>query len=112
MRRVRGLSDAREALANGERQLITEPFAACHAGVNYHRALLAQLRSEFPANDFTYALCCGDDAAVAHDALRMGFSHILCDCGDAQFDELSRIAESTGASVKRLDATGEDAKPN
>jgi hypothetical protein len=112
MRRVRGLSDARDALAGGARQLVSEPFAACHAGVNYHHALLSQLQREFPGNDFTYTLCCGDDAAVAHDALRMGFLHVLCDCGEAQFDELAHIAQSMGAAVMRLDAAGKDAKPN
>ena len=101
MQRVRGLNDARAALAKGARQLISEPYAACHAGVNYHHALHAQLQREFPGMDFTYTLCCGDDAAVAHDALRMGFRHIRCACVEQQFAELTGIAESIGASVMR-----------
>lgn len=103
MRSVRGLNDAREALAKGERALASEPFAACHAGVNYYHAMLAQLHSEFPGNDFSFTLCCGDDAAIAHEALRMGFQHILCDCGDGQFVELQAIADSCKAVLERTE---------
>ena len=84
--------------------LCSPPFAACHAGVHYHLAMVAQLRSEFPGTDFTYTLCCGDDAAIAHDALRLGFRHILCDCREAQFAELQTVAERLHATLARGEA--------
>ncbi len=99
MRRVRGLEDARAALAAGECALISEPFAACYAGVNYFQVMLKQLRDETP--DFSFALCCGDDAAIAHDALRMGFADVICDCGDGQFMELQAIATLTNTTIRR-----------
>ena len=101
MQRVRGLEQARVALSAGERQLISEPFAACYAGVNYFQAVLKQLHTEFPNDDFSFTLCCGDNAAIAHDALRLGFTSVLCDCGPGQFDELMQVAQSLGATLVR-----------
>ncbi len=78
MRIVNGLDEARAALQGGERDLQSPPYAACHAGVNYYRALLDQLHREFPDTTFTFTLCCGDDPAIAHDARRLGFTSIRC----------------------------------
>ncbi len=101
MRRVHGLEQARAALIEGARDLCSPPFAACHAGVHYYRALLDQLHREFPDADFTFTICCGDDAAIAHDALRMGFTSIICDCGDAMLAPLQSAASSMGVKVHR-----------
>jgi hypothetical protein len=115
MRRVHGLEQARDALTQGARDLCSPPFAACHAGVHYYRAMLDQLHHEFPDVDFTFALCCGDDAAIAHDALRMGFTHVHCDCGQGQFAQLQAIAKTGGATVlmprNALDPATDAAKP-
>ncbi len=94
------------ALRSGATQLISPPYAACHAGVGYYRALVAQLRAEFPETDFTFTLCCGDDPAMAHDALRMGFMSIVCDCSDAVFNELSAMASQRGAVIAQASARG------
>ena len=98
---VSTLEQARAALKSGAQDLTSPPFAACHAGVNYYHHLLNQLSREFADTPFTFTLCCGDDPAIAHDALRMGFSHIRCDCGTPQFAELSAIAQTKGAHVQR-----------
>ena len=112
MQRVHALKEARAALAAGASELHSEPFAACHAGVNYHRAMVDQLRAEFPQLAFTYTLCCGEDAAIAHEALRAGFDRVQCMCDPVAFVELEAMAESLGATVLRLDPSFKDAKPN
>jgi hypothetical protein len=101
MRTVSTLEQARAALSEGERELISPPFAACHAGVGYYAALCNALHAECPAQGFTFTLCCGADAAIGDDALRSGFSHVLCDCEDEQFEQLSRVASTLKASVLR-----------
>ena len=87
---VNTLEDARavlqRALAAPEQQLqpcaplslCSPPYAACHAGVNYYRHLVDALAAEFPELPFTFTLCCGDDAAIAYDARRLGFTHTAC----------------------------------
>lgn len=82
-------------------RLSSPPYAACHAGVGYYRALVAALRAEFPSVDFTFTLCCGDDAAIAHEALAMGLRHVLCGCNDGQFAQLCAAAAGIGATVSR-----------
>ena len=94
---VNGLDEARAALAAGVTALESPPFAACHAGVGYYEALREQLAAEFPNIDFTFILCCGDDAAIAHEAIRRGFTSIRCVCKpevQAKLDALLNIAKS------------------
>ena len=93
------LEAARAALEKGERELISPPYAACHAGVQYYVTLLAQLRAEFPDVPFNFTLCCGDDPALAHDALRLGFTSVRCECSDAIRTQLQAIAQRTGAEM-------------
>jgi hypothetical protein len=69
--------------------------------VNYYAALLKNLRGEFPGSDFTFTLCCGDDPAIAHDALRMGFTRIRIRCSDGVFAQLQDIATQLGTAVLR-----------
>ncbi len=101
MRIVNSLNEARAALASGENHLYSPSFAACHAGVNYYRHLVDALGCEFPDVNFTFTLCCGADAAIAHDALRLGFRSIQCDCDEPIFDELTQIAAARDASIMR-----------
>jgi hypothetical protein len=83
--------------------------------VNYYLALIAALKNEFPAIHFSFTLCCGEDAAIAHDALRLGFASIVCDCAAGPFAELTQTAASLGATVARpsnaLDPAVKAAKP-
>ncbi len=101
MRVINRLEDARAALNEGVDHLAAPAFGACHAGVNYYRHLVDALAAEFPDVDFTFTLCCGDDAAIAHDALRLGFLSVLCDCPDAQLQALQAMATAMGAQIAR-----------
>jgi hypothetical protein len=101
MSTVSGLESARTALRAGASDLESPDYAACHSGVNYYAALLEQLRSEFPEHPFAFTLCCGDDPAIAHDALRMGFTRIRIRCSDGVFTQLQDIATQLGAAVIR-----------
>ncbi len=98
---VNGLEAARTALHAGASQLESSPYAACHAGVHYYAALVEQLRGEFPAQPFTFTLCCGDDPAIAHDALRMGLSLIRIQCSEGIWAQLHAIATQQGAVITR-----------
>ncbi|MEJ0009755.1 MAG: hypothetical protein WDN72_04070 [Alphaproteobacteria bacterium] len=100
MQVVNGLEEARTALRGGARALVSPPFAACHAGVGYYVALLDMLRAEFPEADFTFTVCCGDDAAVAHDALRLGLSPVVVATTAPMFATLGAIARGLDATVK------------
>jgi len=101
MQTVNGLDEARAALHAGARELQSPDFAACHAGVNYYQTLLTQLCTDFPDCPFTFTLCCGDDPAIAHDALRMGFTSIRIRCTDGMFAQLEQMAKMEGARVLR-----------
>lgn len=100
---VNGLEEARAALRAGAVDLASPPYAACHAGVNYYQALLARLRAEF-SQPFSFTLCCGDDPAIAHDALRLGFTKLYCACREGVLAELQAVAAPLGAVVKRPEA--------
>lgn len=96
---VNGLEEARAALRDGVRGLVSPPYAACHAGVGYYAELIEQLRAEFPDTAFTFTVCCGTDAAIAHDALRLGLTSIVFQGDPALWEKLSTIAEVLGAEV-------------
>jgi hypothetical protein len=99
MQSVNGLSAARDALRGAKVELVSPPYAACHAGVGYYVALIAQLKNEFPDVDFTFTVCCGDDAAIAHDALRLGLTSIVFQGPPAMYKKIEAIAEGLGAKV-------------
>lgn len=97
---VNTLEEARAVLAHrqspGTIELITSPFAACYAGVNYYRKLIEALRIEFPEIPFEFTLDCGDDAAIAHDARRLGFTHIRC---SSPLDPAGDTAKHPGSNL-------------
>lgn len=97
---VNALDEARAALRDGARELVSPDYAACHAGVGYYAALLKQLRADFPDTEFTFTLCCGDDPAIAHEALRRGFS-VRCDTSDAMLATLHAVAHPLKLVVGR-----------
>ncbi len=99
MQSVNGLEQARAALVAGAREFISPPYAACHAGVGYYVALIEQLHAEFPDADFTFTVCCGDDPAIAHDALRLGLTSIVFEGPPAMQEKLAAIAQGLGAVV-------------
>lgn len=99
MQTVSTLDSARAALHAGVTQLESVPYAACHAGVNYYRALLNQLQQEFPATTIHFTLCCGDNPAIAHDALRLGFKAIRLRASKGMQAQLQEIAARYGAQL-------------
>lgn len=99
MQNVSTLEEARAALAAGELALESPPFAACHAGVGYYHAILKLLVAENPGVHFTFTLCCGGDAALAYEALQMGFTHVRCDPPSAQAAALRQAAHAAGAHI-------------
>ncbi len=94
---VNGLEEARRALKGGAAELRSPPFAACHAGVGYYTALLRQLKTEFPDIPFTFVLCCGDDPAMAHEALRQGMRDVRCAVPSTMATKLQALADGLGA---------------
>lgn len=102
---VNGLEEARGALERGVAALASPPFAACHAGVGYYEALLNQLKTEFPAIHFTFVVDCGDDPAIAHEALRRGFADVRCAVTPAMAAKLQAIADAAGARFHPGEAT-------
>ena len=101
MQRANGLERARAAIRAGARVLVSPPYAACHAGVGYYMALIKALREEFPNTDFTFTVCCGDNPAIARDALRLGLTSIICECSDGIAAQLTAIANELGATLLR-----------
>jgi hypothetical protein len=106
MQSVNGLEEARSVVRDAwcvtrdkKVELISPPFAACHAGVGYYVALIEQLRAEFPNVDFIFTVCCGDDPAVAHDALRLGLKSIMFQGSPAMREKIEAIAQGLGAVV-------------
>ena len=99
MRSVNGLEAARAALIKGECDLVSPPSAACHAGVNYYVVMIEKLRKEFPNVPFAFHVCCGKNAAIAHDALRLGLRSIIFEGPPEVTRKLMAIADDLGASV-------------
>ena len=102
MQLVNGLNEARTAIRAGARALIFPPYAACNAGVGYYLALIQSLRAEFPDSGFTFTVCCGDNPAIAHDALRLGLTSIICECSDGTAAQLTAMAEGVGSVLLRM----------
>ncbi len=100
---VNGLDEARAALARGDTALASPPFAACHAGIGYYEAMLEQLRTEYAETAFTFTLCCGDDPAMAHEALRRGFTSVRCATSPAMHEKLAAIALMGGGRLIAFD---------
>lgn len=102
---VNGLEEARallrdaSAMEEATLHLISPPYAGCHAGVGYYSALVSALREEFPGKPFSFTLCCGDDPAIAHAALVMGFNPIVCMVEPAMRTKLHALAASISATV-------------
>jgi hypothetical protein len=100
---VNGREAALSALrgATSEVALVTAPGTAALAGVGYWLAVAEGLRAELPGKKFTLFLECGGNAALAHEALRLGLS-VVVDFSPAMFAKLAAIAETQGKScVKR-----------
>lgn len=100
MRIVRQLSDVKNALAEGVCEFITPFDSGCIAGIGYWDAVQKILAQEYPDTPYRLWVCCGRNAAIAHDALRMGL-HIRFEGSETMCAKLQAIANAQG--VKMLD---------
>ena len=100
MRVVHQLSDARNALQSGITEFSTAANSGCIAGIGYWDAVKKLLAEEFPDAAYTLWVCCGKNAAVAHDALRLKLD-VICNVNETMLAKLQDIAEQQG--VKMLD---------
>ena len=99
MRVVRQLSDVKAALGDGEREFVTPFNSGCVAGVGYWDAVRKLVADDVHA-EYTLWVCCGRNAAVAHDALRMGLN-VRFEGSETMCAKLQAIADAQG--VKFLD---------
>lgn len=58
-----------------------------------------KLRREFPEVTFRFTVCCGDNPAIAHDALRAGFTSIICATTPAMLEKLRSVAADFSPEV-------------
>ena len=71
------LAGARAALEAGHRVLVTPAGGVAYAGEGFYRAVVAALRDERPEVPFEAVLDCGDDGALALDAVAAGWRRIV-----------------------------------
>lgn len=95
---VHGLTDARAALGPGRAvTLLSAPGAALFAGCGWWRALLGNVRAEFPAVPVDDVLDCADASGLALAALRVG-QHIIVLAREAPgWQAVAAIAQESGA---------------
>jgi hypothetical protein len=94
---VNGLEAARSACRAACRtiELVTPPDSGSLAGVGYWQEVRRLLRSEFPDLPVVLFVDCGVNAAIAHDALRLGLD-VVVDVTPAMFAKLVAIAKGQG----------------
>lgn len=95
---VHQLNEARAAVAAGAADIITPDNAGAVAGVGYWHAIQQTLEMEFPDTPFTLWVCCGDNAAIAHDALRVGLN-VRAQVNAKMRDTLRAIAMKQGVMM-------------
>ena len=71
--------------------------AACYAGVGWFLEILAETRKQMPESDIAAVLDCGDDMAIAIEALHAGAERIRI--RGAAVDQVADIAAALGACV-------------
>ena len=75
--------------------LSSAPGSACYAGVGWFLEILAETRKRMPEADVAAFLDCGDDAAVAIEALRAGAEGVRI--RGAAADQVAEVAAALGA---------------
>lgn len=79
--------------------LLTPPGAAGQGGPAYYREIVARAAAGRPGVEVEGVLDCGDDAALAHFALGMGWRHIVLRGPTGMRARIAAIAAETGAEV-------------
>lgn len=98
------LAQARAALEAAARAdvaivLRSAPGAAQYAGLGFLEAVFAEAQAAVPGARSTVTLDCGDDAALAHQALRHGVRDLRFSGPKALREKLAEIAGPLGAQV-------------
>ena len=81
-------------------RLLTPSGAAGQAGPAYYWEILRRLKSDHPAIDVQGILDCGDDAAMAHAALVMGWRDLVLSGKATARARIAALAEERGATVR------------
>ncbi|MFP6772802.1 MAG: class II fructose-bisphosphate aldolase [Alphaproteobacteria bacterium] len=79
--------------------LLTAPGAAAYGGPGFFLAMVEAARECHPEAMVTAILDCGDDAALAQLALRLGWRHVVLAGPAAVREKLQQIAEHHGGVV-------------
>lgn len=90
------LSHAEEA---GPLWLLTPPDAAAQGGPAYYREIIKSVQAEGAGTDVEGVLDCGDDAALAHFALGLGWRHLVLRGSAAMRARIAAIAAESGAQI-------------
>jgi fructose/tagatose bisphosphate aldolase len=101
---VHDLAQARAALAaaataGSEIHLLTPPGGARYAGAPYFAEVFRQAAAVVPAARYRATLDCGDDAALALDAIAEGWRSLVLSGGRKAFAKIAAIAEARRAAV-------------
>lgn len=97
---VHGLADARRAMARGRPvTLLSAPGAGVYAGCLWWRALITQVRREYPDVPMVDVLDCADASGQALAALRIGLTRLVLSPDAFGRLHLELIASGLGAEL-------------
>jgi hypothetical protein len=88
--------------------LVTPPGACAYLGLPYLENMIAAAAAEHPGTRFDRVLDAGDDAAIAHTALALGWRTVAYQGPAAVRAKLAAIADQAGATVIENPPTGHD----
>jgi hypothetical protein len=98
---IHGAKDGLEAIAREPGALLrSAPGAALYAGALWWRELIAQLRAQTGWQGRAY-LDCGDQAAVAVEAIHGGVGWLILEPDCPLFAEIAVLAAKAGGEVLR-----------
>jgi len=99
---IHGLADAKTAVArDASVTLRSAPGAAAYAGALWWRELIAELRAHTGWQALAW-LDCGDQTALAVEAIRCGVVHLILDTQSPTLDDIREIAHGKEGEVKSL----------
>jgi hypothetical protein len=110
---VHHLVHVRAALAAAEAagklvHLLTPPGGADYAGAAFYAEIVRIAAAERPAATYRLTLDCGDDAALAIDALAAGWTSLVLAARPKARAKVGDIASRFGATVSRSRPTALD----
>ncbi len=101
---VHNADHVRSVLAASERSgravtLVTPPRGAAYLGLPYLKDMIALAGADHPGVDFDTVLDAGDDAAIAHAALAIGWPVVVFQGTENVRTKLAEIAGHTGGKL-------------